>query len=646
MSYTPIITIVGNVETFLGVGAANATVAVRLTNFGSDNPRVPGSCIIATPWVPVTLDGSGNFSFTPIGNDVITPANTYYEVKFAADTANTAFVVIPYQFTGSGTQDLSQIIPFNQFGGGGGPSVSNLVVKNPTALQTISGFGLSVPQIQDLTGPLLPHTAGGTDLGSAALPFANLYIGNAASNNTRIAGSVTASRVFTLPDANSNPVQPVSGATAHQWLTFIDSSGVQHTSQPSFSDLLGTLNIAQVPTITSAQVDSSIEIVAHKNIANGYAGLDGTAKIAATQLPSPSATTLGGVESIAAQPSKWVNSISTAGVPSLTQPFFGDIAGTLVAAQEPSTTVNAVTNDTNVHGSIAAQTLTLSWNGILGLARGGLNADLSATGGPSQVLKQTAGGAAITVGQLAFTDISGTASTSQIPNLSALKITSGQLALAQGGTGADLSATGGASQVLKQTSVGGAITVGQVAFSDISGTVAAAQLPNPTASTLGGIEAIGAVAHQWIDSISTSGVPHLSQPAFSDISGTVSAGQLPARTASINFTIDGGGSVPTTGIWGQISIPTGCTVTGWVLTADASGSAVIDVLRSTYAGFPTTTSIAGTDKPTLSSTQKNENLSISAWGSTALSAGDQLQVNLNSVTTCTRLNLTLIVTVP
>lgn len=43
-----------------------------------------------------------------------------------------------------------------------------------------------------------------------------------------------------------------------------------------------------------------------------------------------------------------------------------------------------------------------------------------------------------------------------------------QLGLARGGTNADLSGTGGTSQVLKQTSVGGAVTVGQLALTDIS----------------------------------------------------------------------------------------------------------------------------------------------------------------------------------
>lgn len=72
-------------------------------------------------------------------------------------------------------------------------------------------------------------------------------------------------------------------------------------------------------------------------------------------------------------------------------------------------------NDTNVTltlgGSptaalLTAVSLTLGWSGLLGLARGGTNADLSATGGASQVLKQVSSGAAVTVGQLAASDLS------------------------------------------------------------------------------------------------------------------------------------------------------------------------------------------------------------------------------------------------
>ena len=59
-----------------------------------------------------------------------------------------------------------------------------------------------------------------------------------------------------------------------------------------------------------------------------------------------------------------------------------------------------------------------------------------------------------------------------------------------------------------------------------SGAFAAARLPLPTASTIGGVESIGPVTHQWVTAISTSGVPSLAQPSVADLSdgSTVMAG--------------------------------------------------------------------------------------------------------------------------
>lgn len=51
-----------------------------------------------------------------------------------------------------------------------------------------------------------------------------------------------------------------------------------------------------------------------------------------------------------------------------------------------------------------------------------------------------------------------------------------------------------------------------------------ADLPNPGASSLGGIESYASVSHQWINAISTGGVPSSTQPAFTDISGTLGLG--------------------------------------------------------------------------------------------------------------------------
>lgn len=78
------------------------------------------------------------------------------------------------------------------------------------------------------------------------------------------------------------------------------------------------------------------------------------------------------------------------------------------------------TDDTNVTLTLAgspatallrASSLTLGWSGQLGLARGGTGSDLSATGGANQVLKQSTLGGAVTVGTLSGGSITGAALT-------------------------------------------------------------------------------------------------------------------------------------------------------------------------------------------------------------------------------------------
>jgi len=68
-----------------------------------------------------------------------------------------------------------------------------------------------------------------------------------------------------------------------------------------------------------------------------------------------------------------------------------------------------------------------------------------------------------------FSNLSGIATVGQIPSLPASQIGGGQMALARGGTNADLSAMGGTSQVLKQVIAGGPVTVGQLVAADITG---------------------------------------------------------------------------------------------------------------------------------------------------------------------------------
>ena len=111
-------------------------------------------------------------------------------------------------------------------------------------------------------------------------------------------------------------------------------------------------------------------------------------------------------------------------------------------------------------------------------------------------------------------------------------------------------------------------------------------------------------------------------------------------TSSIGITVDGAGSTPTTGSKGFIQVPFGCTITGWTMLADVSGSAQFTVKKSTYSGFPSTTSIVASAQPNLSSAQKNTSTTLTGW-TTTITAGDVLEFNLDSATTITRVILQL-----
>lgn len=94
------------------------------------------------------------------------------------------------------------------------------------------------------------------------------------------------------------------------------------------------------------------------------------------------------------------------------------------------------------------------------------------------------------------------------------------------------------------------------------------------------------------------------------------------------------------GVKGYIPCPTRLTFLKWELEADASGSIVIDIKKCTYGGFPTTASIAGSDKPTLSSAQKANSTALTGW-TTQFDPGDLFDVNVSSATTVKQVTLTL-----
>jgi hypothetical protein len=124
--------------------------------------------------------------------------------------------------------------------------------------------------------------------------------------------------------------------------------------------------------------------------------------------------------------------------------------------------------------------------------------------------------------------------------------------------------------------------------------------------------------------------------------------ELFAATRAINVVFDGSSSGGiTTGIKGDLPVPYNCRITGVTMLADQSGSIVVDILKSNYAGFPPTTSIigGGGTKPTISSNDQSQDTSMTGWTTVEIDAGDILRFEVVSVTAITRLTMALNVSV-
>jgi hypothetical protein len=113
-------------------------------------------------------------------------------------------------------------------------------------------------------------------------------------------------------------------------------------------------------------------------------------------------------------------------------------------------------------------------------------------------------------------------------------------------------------------------------------------------------------------------------------------------TRSIEVVIDGGGVAITTGTKLFIEVPFACTIERVTMLADVSGSIVVDIWKDTYAQYPPTVAdtITASAKPTISAAQKSQDATLTGW-TTAIAAGDILGFNVDSVTSITRLTLSL-----
>lgn len=101
--------------------------------------------------------------------------------------------------------------------------------------------------------------------------------------------------------------------------------------------------------------------------------------------------------------------------------------------------------------------------------------------------------------------------------------------------------------------------------------------------------------------------------------------------AGIEFFIDGGGAVITTGVKGVLEVPFKCDIGAVRLLADQAGTIQVDIWKDTYANYPPTDadSITSSAVPNLATVAKSEDTTLTGW-TTAIADGDILYYNVDA----------------
>lgn len=114
------------------------------------------------------------------------------------------------------------------------------------------------------------------------------------------------------------------------------------------------------------------------------------------------------------------------------------------------------------------------------------------------------------------------------------------------------------------------------------------------------------------------------------------------KPAQLSVVLDGGGAVLATGAFVDVRFEFACTIQGWAIYADPSGSIQFDLWKVAHASFPPNVgnTITASAKPAISSTTKGASTILTGW-TTAIAAGDVIRFRVDSATTVTKATIAL-----
>lgn len=227
-----------------------------------------------------------------------------------------------------------------------------------------SPWTFTLPTTGGTVGYTLTTDGFGTASWTAAGSGSVSSVGLVAPAEFTVTGSpitTTGSLTFTKATQSANSIWsgPTTGAAAAPTFRALVGADLPN---PSSSTKGGVESIAAVTSNWINTISTSGVPTATQPAFTDISGL-----VAAAQLPNPSATTLGGIRSYAAVSNQWINAISISGVPSSAQPSFGQLSGTVALTQ-----IQTISNNTvlaNNAGSTSPPTA-LSASNILDMIGG------------------------------------------------------------------------------------------------------------------------------------------------------------------------------------------------------------------------------------------------------------------------------------
>ena len=182
------------------------------------------------------------------------------------------------------------------------------------------------------TNVIKDNQTNGCTLPTATAGNIGIYVRDAHNRITTSSQDCTASPAVTASALAAVPSQ----CSGSQFSTGIAANGNANCATPA-----GGGNISNFGTPTANQIAQWTNSTT----------IQGISTLPASALPAPTASTLGGIESITAASHNWISYVDTSGVPHQAQPGFSDLSGSLACAQHP-----ALTGDTTVSAGSCATT--------------------------------------------------------------------------------------------------------------------------------------------------------------------------------------------------------------------------------------------------------------------------------------------------